>query len=155
MALTRRRAVIDRIEDGQWAVLLVGRTQTEMHIPVEELPEGAREGTWLRVRTRDNTVTDIVVDMEETERGARRIRSKMDALRQRGRRFKPLGSHAEDAEVDTSEEGQPKGLQTGDWQFEDRRAEDGQVEDGQVDDGQAADAQEESGQAEDGDADAA
>jgi hypothetical protein len=41
-------AVIDRIAEGQ-AVLLLGKDETLIYIPVDLLPEGAREGTWLDV----------------------------------------------------------------------------------------------------------
>jgi hypothetical protein len=42
-------AVVDRIEDGQRAVLLVGEDEVEVHVDVSLLPEGTREGDWLRI----------------------------------------------------------------------------------------------------------
>lgn len=42
------RAVVDRIVEGH-AVLLVGPDEREHHLPAEELPDGAGEGSWLRV----------------------------------------------------------------------------------------------------------
>ena len=41
-------AVIDRISDGT-AVLLIGKEETQVSVPLSELPEGAGEGTWLDV----------------------------------------------------------------------------------------------------------
>lgn len=43
-----RRAVIDRIVDGQ-AVLLVHPDEHEHHLPADRLPAGAGEGAWLLV----------------------------------------------------------------------------------------------------------
>jgi len=41
-------AVIDRISDGT-AVLLIGKEETQVSVPLSELPEGAGEGTWLDI----------------------------------------------------------------------------------------------------------
>jgi hypothetical protein len=86
----RQKAVIDRIEEGTWAVLLVGRNQTEKVIPVAHLPEGAKPGSWLRVRVEGDVVHDIVVDEGETQAARGRIESKLDQLRSRGQHFKAL-----------------------------------------------------------------
>jgi hypothetical protein len=42
-------AVVDRIEDARHAVLLVGPDETELVLDVTLLPEGTREGDWLRL----------------------------------------------------------------------------------------------------------
>lgn len=44
------RAVIDRVEDGGVAVLLVGDGRTQVDVPRDLLPEGAREGDHLRIK---------------------------------------------------------------------------------------------------------
>src|SRR5690606_39493935 len=106
MVAPRRKAVIDRIVDGTWAVLLVGRTQTEKVVPAAQLPEGAGEGTWLRIRTKGGDITEMVVDAKETETVQRRVRSKMEALRQRGRRLQPITPSEENTESTTSEASQ-------------------------------------------------
>jgi len=41
--------VVDRIEDGRRAVLLVGGAEVELHVEVALLPPGTREGDWLRL----------------------------------------------------------------------------------------------------------
>ncbi len=43
-------AVVDRIEDGEHAVLLVGPEEIELVLDLARLPEGTVEGDWLRVR---------------------------------------------------------------------------------------------------------
>jgi len=52
-------AVIDRIEDGQRAVLLVGPDEVELLLDVALLPAGAVEGDWLRL--------SFTVDAERSE----------------------------------------------------------------------------------------
>ena len=80
------KAVIDRIVDWKTAVILVGEDQRQHHLPADELPEGAREGTWLRVRVEDGKIASIEVDPGETDEVRRRIQEKMDRLRTRGRK---------------------------------------------------------------------
>lgn len=82
---TEEQAVLDRIEDGAFAVLLVGEQETEFVIPAEQLPDDATPGKWLRVRIEAGTITAITVDEEATQEAAARIASKLDALRKRGR----------------------------------------------------------------------
>ena len=86
----RQKAVIDRIEDGTWAVLLIGQKQIEKLVPVGQLPEGAREGTWLQVRLIEDAVEELVVDEAETETVRGRIASKLEMLRGRQQHFKPI-----------------------------------------------------------------
>ncbi len=82
-------AVIDRIEEGRWAVLLVGPNERELIVPIEELPPEAKAGHWLRVRLEDNRLVHALIDREQTETVAARIQDKMALLRQRGRRLRP------------------------------------------------------------------
>lgn len=97
----RQKAVIDRIEEGKYAVLLVGNKQVEKSIPVEQLPEGARAGSWLKVRVTDDGVRDMLVDETETQAAQERVRSKLEMLRDRQSYFKSL----------TPAEGQNGGIQ--------------------------------------------
>ena len=82
------KAVIDRIVDGQYAVLLVGGDEREVILPANQLPQEASPGTWLQVEVYDDVVTQITVDPEETETTQRRIRGKLALLRERGGRLK-------------------------------------------------------------------
>jgi hypothetical protein len=88
----RQKAVIDRIEEGKWAVLLVGREQRERVVPLEELPEGMQTGAWLKVRLGEQGVEDVVVDEEETAKVRGRVESKLEQLRGRQQRFKPISA---------------------------------------------------------------
>jgi hypothetical protein len=83
------KAVVDRIEDDQLAVLLVGERERELVVPAERLPAGATAGTWLRVRLEGDELLEASIDADETERAAERISDKLARLRQRGRHLRP------------------------------------------------------------------
>lgn len=85
----QHRAVVDRIVDGAHAVLLVGDDETEVILPVTDLPEGAKEGSWLHVTQEADQVVVIGLDEQATGDAEERIASKLDELRQRGSRFQP------------------------------------------------------------------
>lgn len=80
------RAVIDRIEHRKQAVLLLEPDEYELIVPLANLPEGADEGMWLHVRLEGDRVTNAELDHETTLQTKRRIASKMDRLRQRGKK---------------------------------------------------------------------
>lgn len=79
------KAVIDRIVDGKTAVILVGENEIQYEYPANKLPEGAKEGSWLRVEVEEDEITTIELDQQETNIVSDRIQSKMDKLRKRGR----------------------------------------------------------------------
>ena len=83
-----RVAVLDRIVDGGHAVLLVGEPpELEVITPVAHLPENVRAGDWLRVTLRDGRVVSASIDHSATEHAQDRVRDKLEALRERGRRL--------------------------------------------------------------------
>lgn len=86
MTIREAKAVLDRIEDQQHAVLLVGEQQHERVVPANTLPAGTKPGDWLRVRFEGDAVLAISVDLQETEQTQQRIADKLARLRQRGRR---------------------------------------------------------------------
>ncbi len=81
------QAVLDRIEDQQHAVLLVGATEEERVVPVGQLPPGCRPGDWLVIETDDRGRFAIQIDPQATEQAANRIRDKMKRLKGRGRKL--------------------------------------------------------------------
>ena len=85
------KAVVDRIEEGKHAVLLVGEEEREFVVPAERLPEGAKAGAWLRVRAEGESLTILGVDQGQEEAAKQRIEDKMARLRQRGSRLRPAG----------------------------------------------------------------
>lgn len=75
----RFRAVIDRIEDNDWAVLVLGDDgKTEVDFPRALLPEGASDGDHLRL-----TVT---LDKESRADAERKIKALQDELEQRSKK---------------------------------------------------------------------
>lgn len=92
------KAVVDRIEDGKWAVLLIGEDQVEKVIPKASLPKRAKEGSWLRVRLEDDAVKEIILDAEATTAARGRMAAKLEQLRQRPRRLKPVTPDAQHSE---------------------------------------------------------
>jgi len=72
--------VVDRIEDGRHAVLLVGPAEVELVLDVAVLPEGTREGDWLRfgltpdvelTESRRSGLTDRLEHIRRTRGGGR------------------------------------------------------------------------------------
>lgn len=79
----RQRAVIDRLE-GDLAVVLVGEEETEDHLPVGSLPDGAAEGSWLWVERDQGSLVVIGLDSEGGHAQQRRIEERMARLREQG-----------------------------------------------------------------------
>jgi hypothetical protein len=66
-------AVVDRIEDGRHAVLLVGPAEVELVVDVALLPEGTREGDWLRL--------GLTVDAGLTESRRSALAARLERIR--------------------------------------------------------------------------
>jgi hypothetical protein len=84
--MEQQRAVLDRIEDGEFAVLLVGDAQEERIVPLHQLPAGATPGTWFQVGLEGDSLQWLEIDARETDEARARIAEKLERLRQRGRR---------------------------------------------------------------------
>lgn len=65
-AIPPDRAVVERIADGEPAVLLLGPEQRELRVAVRDLPDDAGEGTIVVVRDVCGSVTILGVDRELT-----------------------------------------------------------------------------------------
>ncbi|MFW6111187.1 MAG: DUF3006 domain-containing protein [Thermoproteota archaeon] len=78
------KAVIDRVEEGKIAVILVEEEGLEFKIPVNELPKDIEEGVWLNVDIEDGELVVLEIDEEETEKRKNRIQEKIKTLRKRG-----------------------------------------------------------------------
>lgn len=81
-------AALDRIEDGTHAVLIIGDPpERELVVPVEQLPQGVREGHWLRVVLEGDQFISAAIDEQATEAAKQRVQGKMERLRRKGRRL--------------------------------------------------------------------
>ncbi len=71
------RAEIDRIEDGDMAVLIIGDDhKTQVDVPASLLPEGAADGDHLRI--------SITLDKESREASSARVKRLQDKLAAKG-----------------------------------------------------------------------
>lgn len=83
MKISKLSAVIDRIVDGKTAVLLVGNEQKQLLAPIEDLPEGSKEGLWLLIELENNKLITAELDKEQTENMKKRISAKRELLLKR------------------------------------------------------------------------
>ena len=72
----RTRAVIDRIEDGGTAVLLVGEEEEKVELHASLLPEGAEGG--------DHLVINVSLDEASRKEAEERVKSLQERLEKRG-----------------------------------------------------------------------
>lgn len=70
------RAVIDRIEDGGTAVLLVGEDEHKVELPASLLPAGAEAGSHLSI--------DITLDEASRKEAEERVKALQEKLEKRG-----------------------------------------------------------------------
>lgn len=82
------KAVVDRII-GDKAVLLIGEKEEERVVPLSALPQGAKEGSWLQLKTQDYLFESFELDRETTDRQADQINNRLERIRKRmGSKFK-------------------------------------------------------------------
>jgi hypothetical protein len=74
------KAVIDRFE-GDYAILIVGDDEKRLNIPREQLPKGAKEGSWLQLDIVGNQPRNIILDDQANETARKRIAEKLNRLR--------------------------------------------------------------------------
>jgi hypothetical protein len=79
--VTPDRAVIDRIVDEAIAVLLVGPTEGEVHLPVDQLPDRASEGDWVIVDLDADPPTVMSIDDELTAARRDELEQRMERIR--------------------------------------------------------------------------
>ena len=72
----RTRGVIDRIEDGGTAVLLVGEDEHKVELPASLLPEGAEGGSHLSI--------NISLDEASRKEAEERVKALQEKLEKRG-----------------------------------------------------------------------
>ncbi|OIJ17408.1 hypothetical protein BKP37_02585 [Anaerobacillus alkalilacustris] len=79
------KGIIDRILDGKWAVILVGKDETEYNVPIEKLPLKAKEGSVVSVKLEGNVVVSMNLLEDETNSQKNIINDKMNLLKSRQR----------------------------------------------------------------------
>ena len=74
--------MIDRFEDQDLAVLLVGQSEKEYNVSRNILPNEVKEGSHLLIVLEDGVISSATLDEEATLEASNRIQSKMDKLRE-------------------------------------------------------------------------
>ncbi|MDN7243177.1 DUF3006 domain-containing protein [Planococcus sp. N028] len=83
------RGMLDRIEDGTHAVLLIEEQGREIVVPVSQLPEGSQVHTWFTITMEEDEIVSLQLDESLTEVKTEQAQSLMQRLRSRsGSRFK-------------------------------------------------------------------
>jgi len=84
------KGYLDRIEDNDLAVILIEEINEEIIIPLDELPEGSTENTWLQLEKTDDSFQVIAIDDEKTEQETETSQDLMAKLRakSKGSKFK-------------------------------------------------------------------
>lgn len=77
------KAVVDRIVDGKWAVLLAESNGKEYNLPVENLPPYVKEGSIVSIILENNVVSTVKLLEDETLNEQNRINEKMNKLQSR------------------------------------------------------------------------
>ena len=72
----RTRAVVDRVEDGGTAVVLVGEDEQKVELPAALLPEGADAGSHL--------VINVSLDEASRKEAEARVKALQEKLEKRG-----------------------------------------------------------------------
>jgi hypothetical protein len=75
----KTKAVVERFE-GSTAILSLGEDGKKMEVPRTDLPEGCKEGDWLKVELNGEKLVKTNPDRAETARARKRIEDKMAAL---------------------------------------------------------------------------
>lgn len=83
------KGILDRIEDGIYAVILVEEEGVELVLPANRLPEGSRINSWFTIDA-ENGQLAIILDEETSFMKRRQAEELMARLRTRkkGSRFK-------------------------------------------------------------------
>jgi len=84
------KGYLDRVEDNDMAVILIEEKNEEIVVPIDELPNGCKEKTWLHMEHIQGSYKVISIDHETTAKKAQQTSALMEKLRKRkkGSKFK-------------------------------------------------------------------
>lgn len=77
------RGILDRIEDGDQAVILIEKIQKALVIPVKDLPKGSKVNTFFRIKESNGNYEVTSIDHWATERKAKESEELLEKLRKR------------------------------------------------------------------------
>lgn len=77
------KGILDRIEDGDQAVILIEEVQKALIIPLKDLPKGSKENTFFHVKEFKGEYRIMSIDHEATKRKAKKAEDLMEKLRKK------------------------------------------------------------------------
>lgn len=80
-----KSVVLDRIVNGEQAVLLLEDEKGEYIVPLSQLPSQATIGSWLQITLHQGEVINAKLDASKTEEARQRVAEKLAQLRQQQR----------------------------------------------------------------------
>lgn len=80
--------VIDRIEDDWLAVIMVEDIGEEYVIDKKELPNGAEEGSWLRLKINESEIVYMELNEELTKNRKKKMKSLREKLKNKSKESK-------------------------------------------------------------------
>jgi hypothetical protein len=84
------KGYLDRIEDNQYAVILVEEMKKEFIIPKEDLPSGSKENSYFEITIENEKITSIELDEQTTLTEQEKVDDMMKRVRSKskGSKFK-------------------------------------------------------------------
>jgi hypothetical protein len=84
------KGYLDRIEDNQFAVILVEEIKKELIIPVGELPAGSKVKSYYEISIENEKITSMKLDEQTTQTEQEKVDDLMTKLRSKskGSKFK-------------------------------------------------------------------
>ncbi|WHZ05596.1 DUF3006 domain-containing protein [Neobacillus sp. YX16] len=84
------KGFLDRIEDNQFAVILVEEMKKEFIIPKKDLPQGSKENSYFEITIENEKITSIELDEQTTLSEQEQVDDMMTKLRSKskGSKFK-------------------------------------------------------------------
>lgn len=80
------KGILDRIEDGDQAVILVEEIQKALIIPLKDLPAGSKVNTFFHIKESNGDYQVTSIDDEATRREAQKSEDLMAKLRAKSSR---------------------------------------------------------------------
>lgn len=77
------KGILDRIEDGRQAVILIEEEQREIVFPADRLPPGSKVNSWFDIVLEDEEITSISLDAETAAAKERQVQGLLQRLRGR------------------------------------------------------------------------
>lgn len=77
------KGILDRIEDGDQAVILIEEIQKALIIPLKDLPKGSKENTFFHIKEFSGDYRIMSIDHEATKRKAKESEDLMEKLRKK------------------------------------------------------------------------